>query len=284
MKPFLGIDLTRNRKNEQLNGSEFVVQKPSVVLSDSLEKLSDQAEKTVKRSELPLALRIVQFVCGLAALVIVCGIGKADVSFQEGYRNAPWLFWAAGVCGATWLVLWLLGKRKAKAVLETDESTQTFSHLDGIADTIYMELGVPADAECVDVLSFFYKTKDGAIRVQEKSFQLAQYFNPEFKIFSDSENLYLANLEGKYAFPLFTLSSIRTVKKNIRIMGWNKETDLRKEKYKQYRLRADNYGCVHCKYYHILEGTHRGAIFGIYIPCYDLPAFEKYSGLLARSE
>ena len=29
MKPFLGIDLTTNKKNEQMNGEEFVVAKPA---------------------------------------------------------------------------------------------------------------------------------------------------------------------------------------------------------------------------------------------------------------
>ena len=29
MKPFLGIDITTNRKNERLNGNEFLILKPS---------------------------------------------------------------------------------------------------------------------------------------------------------------------------------------------------------------------------------------------------------------
>lgn len=33
MKPFLGIDITTNRKNERLNGNEFLILKPSEILS-----------------------------------------------------------------------------------------------------------------------------------------------------------------------------------------------------------------------------------------------------------
>lgn len=31
MKPFLGIDITTNRKNERLNGNEFLILKPSEI-------------------------------------------------------------------------------------------------------------------------------------------------------------------------------------------------------------------------------------------------------------
>ena len=35
MKPFLGIDLTFNKKNELQNGSELIVVKPSVTLTQA---------------------------------------------------------------------------------------------------------------------------------------------------------------------------------------------------------------------------------------------------------
>lgn len=277
MKPFLGIDLTTDKKNEQFNGNEFLVQTPSAALSQSLEVSSEKAEKTVEKAKLPLLFRIVQYICGFGALIIVSGILKADVSLAEGYQNAPGLYWAAGICAVVWLILWTWSKQKSKMVLETDESTQTFSHLDGVANAVYKELSVPDDAKEVDVLFFYYKVKDGSLKVCEKGMQVTQYFNPIFKIFSDAENLYLANLEGKYAFPLSSILSIRTVKKHIRIAGWNKEEKFNKGIYKQYKLTSDNYGCIHCKYYHILELNHNGETWGIYIPCYELPIFEEYT-------
>lgn len=275
MKPFLGIDLTLNKKNDQFSGNEFLVQKPSSALSNSLEVSTDKAEETIDKSKLPLPFRIVQFVCGIAALLIATGILKADVSLAEGYHNAPWLYWSAGICIGVWLVLWLWSKQKAKTVLETEESEQTFSHLEGTASAIYKELSVPDDAKDIDILSFFYKVKDGEIKVQEKGMQVFQYFNPEFKIFADEENLYFANLEGKYAFPLSSIVKIHTVKKHIRIAGWNKDEKYNKGIYKQYKLTTDNYGCIHCKQYYILEIAYHGDSYGIYIPCYELATLEE---------
>ena len=38
MKPFLGVDLTTDKKNEQVNGNEFLVAKPSNTLVQSFER------------------------------------------------------------------------------------------------------------------------------------------------------------------------------------------------------------------------------------------------------
>lgn len=275
MKPFLGIDLTTNKKNEQLNGIEFLSAKPSLALSQALEQSHKNVDVTVAQSKLPKLFRILQFVCGITAVLIFSGMLKADVSLAEGYNNAPWVYWTFGICLITWLVLKLLGIQKEKSVLSADENAQVFSHWENTTDAVYAELSVPADAKEVDILSFFYKAKDGNIKVCEKGMQVTQYFNPIFKIFSDSEYLYLANLEGKYAFPLSAIMGIHTVKKHIRIAGWNKEELYNEGIYKQYKLTIDNYGCIHCKSYHILELIHNGELWGIYIPSYELPVFEE---------
>ncbi|MDY6181698.1 MAG: hypothetical protein SPI15_12755 [Candidatus Faecousia sp.] len=107
MKPFLGIDLTIDPKNEQINGKEFLIQLPSATLSQSLDTSTDQVNQIIKTSKLPLPFRIFQFICGICALLIASGILRADVSLEEGYQNAPWLFWAGGICAAVWLVLWI---------------------------------------------------------------------------------------------------------------------------------------------------------------------------------
>lgn len=275
MLPFLGIDLTANKKNEEMNGSEFLVQKPSVALEKTLEASTDNVEQTIQKSKLPLPFRVVQYICSFATLILVGGLLKADVSFAEGYQNAPGLYWAAGICAIIWFILWIWSKNKSKTVLETHESEQRFSHLEHTANAIYTELSVPADAKDVDILFFYYKVKDGEIKVHEKPMQLTQYFNPEFKLFTDEENLYLANLEGKYAFPLSSIVKLHTVKKHIRIAGWNKDRKHDTGIYKQYKLTVDNYGCIHCKQYHILEINRQGESYGIYFPSYELPVFEE---------
>ena len=284
MKPFLGIDLTNNKKNEQQNGDEFLTARPSLATAQSLERSSEQADETIESAKLPLPLRIVQGVCGLLGAIIAMGILRAttDTPLAQGYENAPWLFWACGVLIAIWGILKIASIKKSKSVLDTDESARTMSNLDSMCDAVYTELAVPAAARDTDILFFFYKVKDGKIKVAEKGMQLAQYFNPIFKVYADSQNLYLVSLDGKYTFPLSSLVAIHTVNKRISLMGWNKVEQYNKGIYKQFKLTVNNYGSIFCKCYHIIEVKGREENYGIYIPSYELPVFEKLTGLKAE--
>lgn len=290
MKPFLGIDLTVNKKNEAFNGEEFVVATPDPSLARSLESSSENAEEAIEKSKLPLPVRIGRWICGVLGVLAILGILKAlggedGVSLGEAYQNASWIFWLGGACLVTWALLMLIGLRKQKAVLEADESTQALDHLDRMCKAVFLDLKVPEDAKEVDILSFFYKVKNDEIKVCEKVLQTAPYQNPIFHIFTDSEHLYLANLEGKYAIPLSALKVIRTVKKTIpiRITEWNKDEAYNKGIYKQYKLQEDDYGCIACKTYHILEFEHGTEQWGIYFPCYELPVIEELTGLKAEA-
>jgi len=284
MKPFLGIDLTTNKKNEQMNGDEFLIKKPSLALTQSFERSLENTEDTIEKSKLPLPVRIVQWVCGVLGVFIVLGIlrslgGEDGITLAEVYQNAGWLFWLSGGCLVVWAILKIISLRKEKDVLETDESNLVFDHLDKSSDAILADLAVPSDAKEIDVLSFFYKVKGSDIKVCEKALSLAPYMNPIFYAFADSENLYLANLEGKYAFPLSAIKGIHTVKKATRIMEWNKDEPFNKGIYKQYKISEDNYGCITCKCHHIIECEHNGESWGIYIPSYELPVIEELTGI-----
>ena len=106
MKPFLGIDLTTNKKNEQINGEEFVVARPDLSLTQSLESSSENVEETIEKSKLPLPIRIGHWICGAVGALVAIGIIKAlggedSVTLSEAYQNASWLFWLGGGLGTS---------------------------------------------------------------------------------------------------------------------------------------------------------------------------------------
>lgn len=286
MKPFLGIDLTNDKKNDQLNGDEFLVAKPSPMLTQSLERSSENVEETIEKSKLPLAIRIGHWICGAVGTIIAIGIiealsGEDSVSLSQAYQNASWLFWLGGACLVVWALLKLISVRKEKNILETDENSQVFDNLDKTCEAIFSDLSVPPDAKEMDVLSFFYKVKDDNIKVVEKGLQIAPYMNPIFHVFADSGTLYFANLDGKYAIPLSAIKAIKSVKKTICITGWNKDEAHNKGIYKQYKLGENNVGSIICKNYHVLEFEHNNTQWGVYLPCYELPIIEELTGLTA---
>jgi hypothetical protein len=280
MKPFLGINLTGNKKNEELNGEEFIVFKPSSIMQDVFDSSLEKADEAIEEAKLPKLLRIVQFITGALGITIVCGLIRAlgeeeSVSLSKAYQNAPWIFWAGGVSLVIWGILKIASGIKEKAVLGTEDNKYVFDKVEKTTEAIFEEMEVPSDARDVDVLCFYYKEKNGQIKITSRGMQAAPYMNPVFKVYRDAENLYLANLDGKYAFPFSSIVSVHTIKKRIRILGWNKETPYNKGDYKQFKLTTDNYGCVHCKQYHIIEVQHNGETWGVYVPNYEWPVFEK---------
>ena len=173
MKPFLGIDLTADKKNEQMNGDEFLIAKTASSLAQSLESSSDNVEKTIEESKLPLPIRIGHWICGAVGLVVAASIiralgGDDGVTLSEAYQNASWLFWLGGACLVAWALLKFVSVRKSKNVLEADESSQAFNNLDKTCEAILSDLEVPQDSKEVDVLSFFYKPKATILRFAKK--------------------------------------------------------------------------------------------------------------------
>lgn len=289
MKPFLGIDITEIKKNDILNGEkEFVVQKPSEMLTSALCASEDSTKEVVEKSKLPAPLSAVQFISGLLVFILFIGVINAwnDEPIAEYikslYTNAPWIFWVSGMLFATWAILKFLSVKKEKEVLETDETESIVNKFEAVENNIYAELGVPASARDADVLSFFYKIKGDTPKAIAKGIMPTPYLNVEYKIFSDREYLYLANTEFKFAVPLSSLRTIHTVKKHGSVLTWNKEASYKKDEYKQYKLSVDSNGCIHFKQYHILEFEHCGEAWGIYFPSYELPTFEAVTNLKAE--
>ena len=183
MKPFSGIDVTNDKKNEQMNLDDFLVFKPSEHLSQSLEEYSEDAIDVVfEKVKLPFIIRALQWVCGL---VIACGIiAISEILFEEDtpsikemYAKWPWLFWVFALCVVVWGIITFVAHKKQKEVLQSDERDRLFSGMDTVAQSIYDEMGLSGDEKSVDILSFEYKLKDGEYNrvVALKEYKIVSY-------------------------------------------------------------------------------------------------------------
>ena len=164
MKPVFATDLTENKHNTEPNGQEFLTQEPSGALRRRHEEMLGRMNETMEKSQLAKPLRVVEYVCSLGWLIPLCGILRAvlkadhpTAQLRLAYRNARGVFWAFGVCLLIWAALHILGRRKSKQVLETEESERVFARTENSMSAIFDELDVPPDAQEVDVLTFFYK-------------------------------------------------------------------------------------------------------------------------------
>ncbi len=285
MKPFLCTDITLDKNNDTANGGEFIAARPSEVMSGALEGAAGRALETQEKAKLPAALRVVQWLCGMAGAIIALGIVKAfsrgDVTISEAYGNAPTLFWVGGICLAVWAVLRFAASRKKRSVMESDEGQFHMAKLDSVVESVMEELEVPSTAVDVDVLTFRYKTKSGEVKPKAGALDFTPYENGEYKLFSDDSTIYLADIYGKFAIPRDELIRITAVRKSISVPHWNKQEQPNSKEFKPFKLSVDKYGCTHFKPYYILEFEHCGEAWGIYFAPYDLAAFETATGLNA---
>ncbi len=282
MKPIFAIDITTDKKNEVVNGEEFITRRVSEQTMNKYEQKTEKLDGTMQKSQLPLWLRIIKYVLGLAALIVLAGTIKAGVSLEEAINNAGWLIITGIVCGAGWIVLHLASRQKEKVVLDEERAEDQVEDINTDIKKMYEELQVPANAITIDVLCFKYAEKNGEIKIKAPGFQTFQFINAESLAFRQDGCLHLAGIDVVRSFPLEELKRIRVIKKHSTMASWNKEQGPTEEPYKSYKLGVDQYGNVHIGSYAILELERGGQVYGIYFPSYEIDRIARLLGLTAE--
>lgn len=284
MTPIFGIDITLDKKNEVVNGDEFITLRNSDEDVERLDSEAEEFDEIIATSRLPLWLRIVQGISGLYALVVLVSAFRAgfEVGFSTAFSNAPIMIISGVISGIAWGVLSYIGRKKQAAVLEAAGADDKVRSLTKSAESLYKKLCVPDGAPEVDVFIFKYKKdENGAVKAKTVGFQTAPYAFFCVRLFCDGERLHIADTSGRYSFLLSELKGIRTVRKRISACNWTKDCEPTKGEFKEYKMTVNNVGDVFMKQYYILEVERGDELFGVYFPCYELSAFEVASGLSA---
>lgn len=240
-----------------------------------------------KKATMPLWFRIIHRLIGIVALIVSTSLVKIVLNndgiatFVKVLKEMPWFVLIGIICWIAFGLMTYIGRKKIKEIAESEAFNHSQSKAESISNSIYAELGVPAQAPFVDILSFQYKIKDGKLKPKGESGKIVPFINIAFKIHSDSKNLYLTEMENKYAFSFSEIKGIKMIKERGFIQAWNKEEDFNKGEYKQYKITKNDYG-YYFKHYCILELEHNGEVWQIYFPDYELPIVEKITGLKAE--
>ena len=295
MKPFWGVEITDSNGDNKINGEEFLVfsapaalpEKPDAEAETDAEGDDVTTDKKKTNSDgqyLPLWLRVIRFVSGalsLLALVLLVrtyfGIsGQSYVTYY--FDRYPWAFYLGGAFILIWMAINIaegILESKAKKREEAENGGEVFD--ESASDA----MNIPDDVAHTDILVFCYTVANGETVAVADEEALSSYSNMDVRAFADSENLYLATLEDKYAFPLESLRGIRKVDEEIAIPDWNKDVPPTKGEYKKYGMSVDNLDRVTLSPYYVLELEREGEEWGIYFPCYELNTFESLTGLHA---
>lgn len=284
MKPIFGIDVTHDKRNEVMNGGEFVTKTVSKQTADEYDSKQESLEQTIEMSKLPLVVRIAEYLLGAYAGIVLLATLKAlpNVGLEQALKNAPVLIGSGVVSGVIWGILRLVSKQKQSKVMKAEDAEGQINEINRDAAEIHKELEVPANAMSVDILAFRYKDKGDKIAPHTVGLQTTPFVNFEVKLYATDEAVHLADLESVYSFKKSELKAITTVNKRISVPSWNKDCDPRKGEFKVHKMTVSNTEDVFFKPYHILEIEREGQTYGIYFPCYELAAFEVLTGLRAE--
>ncbi|MBQ9113267.1 MAG: hypothetical protein IJY08_06770 [Clostridia bacterium] len=291
MKPIFGINKD-NRKNRDDNSGIFVVAKTGEELLAEYDKIIDEDaddseyDKKLRADRRKRTKRQMTLIAIFMAASLIITISTGNLG--EALSEDPWMSLVPIVYLFIYIGYMLYthvsGKNSAEDTDTSDEgATDEENGIDSyindprikeIDSKIYASLGVPDTARSVDILFFDYKTEDGK-PVPRKRNKTVQFVNDEMRIFKEGDTLCLANVYYRYEIPLADLGSVRTMRGDFSLLIWNKSTPCDQGEYRYYGMKKDPQDFVLFNTYHILELRKDGEVYGLYFPCYELPAIKE---------
>jgi len=283
MKPFLGVNVTTDAENTTQDSSEFLIEKTPDALCEKLDDATTRMSKAIKKSQLHPFWQVVHWLSGLLALIFGGGvIGSVFFgTFMKGIKNAPWVHILGFGSIIIWAIITFFATVKKNKVLSAKESIRAKDDALSTFDTILDTLDIPDDAVETDILCCQYKIENGVPKMNKNVLGVTSSIAHNYRIFRDSDNLYLASPEGKYAFPLRKLRTIRTINEEAAISGWHKEKSYESDEYKPYGVFTNQFGILCVPGYHALEVEGQRELMWICFPNYEIKTFEAMTNLKA---
>ncbi len=270
-------------KKVKFNGDELVVKKVSRASINRVNKLCDE-ENEYKRKKVYIpgflygVEMVALFIAFLGALSLVMGFLDGMVSLDDfEWRIVILVTILSGI-----ILVGVFGYERIREINyeKSDICAEYNARIENMFDSMYLEMGVPIDAPYVDFLRFEYKLK-GAKVVPVQIAKYSELFNIcDFKFYSDKKKLYMASDEEVYAIDIANIKSITKVDEKIYLSV----TENQKEtiaKFKKNNVKG-RFGSYKIESYYIMKFEHKGDLWGLYYPWYELPVIEELTGIKAQ--
>lgn len=286
MKFFLGVNRTHDKMNTQTDGEIFICERPTEAQTDLMDKSYETLTEIDKTAQLPRAVNLVRVFSGYAFLICAVVLIRSIESKEDFillFEKSPWLLVVVVAAGILFWGLTWAARKKAKTIIESDESKMLIDRYDAAMQTALSALGVPPTAKTVDCFCSCYKIKkSGKIKILPMG--AAQFSNVTLQAFTENGVLYIADPYQKYAVPLSEITAIKMINKRTTMNGWNKKTPFNKGEYKPFKIMRDNNGVYHLRQYYAMEILHNGEVYLLYFPPYELSVFTALTGLAAQEK
>lgn len=271
-----GIEIKKDVRDEISNEIIYSQRTVSDSTRDMLDISADKLNSWKSKSLLPVWLIIIKYIAIYLAICITLGIFKADVSISKAFENADYLFFVGGICWIIFIAIIIYNSKLERKISQSDELSADLFDLDNISCLACQELGIPENAESIDVLFEKYKIKNN--EVKHVNYPMFSHLNLDRFIYVQNSMICIANLYSVIEFPINSVTSITPEKKKATLPEWHKSIPLNDESLKKYKILTNNQGSIITKYYKITVKTSNREFYFL-IPNYDIELFCNITGI-----
>lgn len=265
MKNIYGIDITENKENTVVDGAQYITR----TVSPAQRQRIEEAQKSKFEMQKHVMSGPVTILNGIA---LIAGIGffvrlrslLDDLSFLQAIRQSPMIFLGLVVSFLLVVGIPILTVYRSKKFQKSEEFDSLETQEKLMVNASHAELGVPSDAQKIDVFYRFYKMKNDELK---NATAFYQYDNGEVEIFVRDACFCLASLEQLVSIPLSEIRGITKINKRVTMANWNKDENFDSKKYKKYKITENNAGSYVVKPCYALAVCDS---FEILIPSYDI--------------
>ena len=272
MKYLFGSNCADNEEQELREQRRFLKAELPESMAEELNQRDEELIEAQKKAELPKLLKILEWVFLVPGCLCGAGVLRASVSPAEGYHNAPWAYWIAGIGLAVGGVL-VLADKLLRRRSDKNEAVRAARKTKGEAERNADNwLKIPDGAKKTDVLIFAYKEKDGRMKVRGPA------LNGEMRIYRSEDELCVTDGTEVFAIPINSVTGLRLVPGGLAFLGWNKGDRPDREKYQKAGLTLQRGEPSGLKFCCALEWIDSGETWQLLFPAYELSKFEKLTG------
>lgn len=229
MKNVFGI----NKKETGFSYDKYIYRKLSEEGLADLEKIREKNNEVNKLFSLPRWLGWLSWILIMSGVVFILALFFTNEKFTEAYKRIGYILYIGIGLVVIGILIYVFLFIKGKKANKNPEVKKFIEESKLQVAKALGELEVPEDAKKIDVLFTMSKTTSKGEKLAYSS-----HFNQELYLFKEDDKLCLADIEQVLAFPIEAFTKIVKINKKIPLMQWNKEEDIKNEKYRNYDIRS----------------------------------------------
>lgn len=272
MKPFLGVE----RTNEYRNCKDYAIR------CTSKETQQEWTDVFNKREAMLRKRHLAKFAYYLSLCMLIIGIATLFQALtflknNEGVFNVSLFLlnlFVSVLCFCIYFFIRHHYKTKHKVLVEMAKKSDL---------NIRRDLKIPNEVGFTEVIFYHYEVRNNELVPVSENPKSPVFFNPLYYLYVENDCLNIGTDKEVFAVPLCALKKIKKVEQKIAFRFWKKPEHFASPAYKNFPIVAAK-NAIEMDYYYTLELFLDDEMWEIPFPCYELPVFEKLTGLRAATE